>query len=218
CSGNAEKRRAETDIMSPSRIFRPDLVAREPESVVASAVRATYEKPKIPPKILEQARKAKVSDFTFTPDGFASCYTDGSCNTSLKTSGVGVWFGPDHVANISEPLAVPGTSNRAELTAVLYAIHVAKEAGLIKLEVRTDSTYAKNCVTVWLPNWRSNNWQTTAKEDVLNQNEIRAIDEACNYLEVKFKWIQAQSGEKGNEAADRLARLGAAESLRISKT
>ncbi|CAG0920671.1 unnamed protein product [Notodromas monacha] len=97
CSGNAEKRRAE--IMSPSKIFRPDLVFREAESVVASAVRATYEKPTIPPKILEQGRKAKVSDFTFTPDGFASCYTDGSCNTSLKTSGVGVWFGPDHVAS-----------------------------------------------------------------------------------------------------------------------
>ncbi|CAG0925925.1 unnamed protein product, partial [Notodromas monacha] len=91
-------------------------------------------------------------------------------------------------------------------------------AGLSKLEVRTDSTYAKNCVTVWLPNWRSNNWQTTANEDVLNQNEIRAIDEACNHLEVKFKWIQAHSGEEGNEAADRLARLGAAESLRISKS
>ncbi|CAG0922157.1 unnamed protein product [Notodromas monacha] len=221
CSGNAEKRRADTDIISvepPSKIFRPDLVVREPESVVPSAVRATYEKPTIPPKILEQARKAKVSDFAFTPDGFAICYTDGSCNSSLKTSGVGVWFGPDHVANISEPLSVPGTFNRAELTAVLYAIHVAKEAGLSKLEVRTDSLYAKNCAAVWLPKWKQNNWQTTANKDVLNQKEIRAIDEAFNHVEVKFKLIRAFSGEEGREGADRLSRLGADESLRISKS
>ncbi|CAG0923210.1 unnamed protein product [Notodromas monacha] len=221
CSGSAEKRRAETDIISvdpPAKIFRLDLVFREAESVVASAVRATYEKPQIPPKILDQARKAKVSDFTFTLDGFAICYTDGSCITHLQISGVGVWFGKDHVANISEPLPVPGTSNRAELTAVLYAIHVAKEAGLSKLEVRTDSIYTKNCVTVWLPKWKGNNWQTTANKDVLNQNEIRAIDEAFNYVEVKFKWIQAHSGEEGNEAADRLARLGVDKSLRNSES
>ncbi|CAG0922121.1 unnamed protein product, partial [Notodromas monacha] len=118
--------------------------------------------------------------------------------------------------NISEPLSVPGTSNRAELTAVLYAIHIAKEAGLSKLEVRTDSKYAKNCVTVWLPKWKGNNWQTTANKDVLNQNEIRAIDEAFNYVEVKFKWIRGHSKEKGNEAADRLARLVRKQGKKIS--
>ncbi|CAG0919190.1 unnamed protein product [Notodromas monacha] len=104
-----------------------DFVSSYPSSKKLKTVNIVDE-PKIPPRILQQAQKAKISDFKFDTDGYAICYTDGSCVTNLKTSGVGVWFGKDHVANISEPLPVPGTSNRAELTAILYAIHAAKAA------------------------------------------------------------------------------------------
>ncbi|CAG0919191.1 unnamed protein product [Notodromas monacha] len=213
-SSGCQKREVESDFVSSSypssKKLKTDNTVDEPTSCRVFKCTA-FEEPTIPSKILQQARKAKISDFKFDTDRYAICYTDGSCVTNLKTSGVGVWFGKDHVANISEPLPVPGTSNRAELTAILYAIHAAKEAGLKKLRIRTDSSYAKNCITVWMANWEDNDWKTTAGTAVLNQNEIRAIRRALSFVEVDFKWVsRAENGD-----ADELAKAGADESLRI---
>ncbi|CAG0919549.1 unnamed protein product [Notodromas monacha] len=171
--------------------------------------------PAIPLRILVQARLAEDDDFHFTEDGFAICYTDGSCMGRLRNAGVGVWFGNDHVANICEPLPIPGTNNKAELLAVLYAIHAARESGLDMLEVRTDSRYAIYSLTEWLPKWKSNNWLTTENTDVQNQGEIRAIDEVRNYMEVRFEWTPGHAGNSGNSAADSLAKRGAARALTV---
>jgi hypothetical protein len=77
-------------------------------------------------------------------------YTDGACVANGKRNaraGVGVYFGSDDelsVYNVSEPLEGPTQTNqRAELTAALRALQVAKENGLVAagdhLIVRTDS-------------------------------------------------------------------------------
>ncbi|CAG0919548.1 unnamed protein product [Notodromas monacha] len=171
------------------------------------------EHPQIPSRVLERARLAKADDYDFTPDGFAKCYTDGSCMGQVRNAGVGAWFGPQHVANISEPLPIPGTNNRAELMAVLYAVNAAKESGLNKVEIRTDSKYTIKCLTEWLPKWKQNNWQTAANTNVENQAEIRAIEKACSSIDVRFEWTEGHSGNVGNEAADTLAKRGAAEAL-----
>ncbi|CAG0923420.1 unnamed protein product [Notodromas monacha] len=169
----------------------------------------------IPRNILERARMANRNTFLYTHDGFAYCYADGSCMEPARNAGVGVWFGHNHIANISEPLSVPGTNNRAELLALLYAIHAAKASGLQCLEIRSDSKYAIQCVTDWLPKWKNNNWQTCACTSVENQVEIRAIDEARSNMNVRFEWVPGHSGDFGNGAADALAKAGATESLRM---
>ncbi|CAG0919550.1 unnamed protein product [Notodromas monacha] len=108
-----------------------------------------------------------------------------------------------------------GVHPGAELLAVLYAIHVAREAGLDMLEVRTDSRYAVNCLTQWLPTWKRNNWRTAAGTPVENKKEIRAIDEVRDHMDVRFEWTPGHSGDSGNSAADSLAKRGAIAALRV---
>ncbi|CAG0912425.1 unnamed protein product [Notodromas monacha] len=201
-----DKRRGESD--PSSKKLETKNVVYEEVSLACYIPWASFEKPKILLRILQQTWKAKIADFEINPEGYAICSTDGYCNFDLKTSGVGVWFGKDHVANISEPLPVPGTSDRAELTAILYAIIAAKEAGLKKLLIRADSTYAKNCVTVWIPMWKRNNWRVMTRKRVQNLNEIRAIDLSFSHMDVDFKWVPMAE----NRDADQLAKAGAAES------
>ncbi|CAG0922122.1 unnamed protein product [Notodromas monacha] len=173
----------------------------------------------IPQRVMDGAQRAYLasSRFYHTDDGYAYCYADGSCMEPVRNAGVGVWFGQDHLANVSEPLEVPGTNNRAELLALLYAIHAASGSGVQMIEIRSDSQYAINCVTIWLPNWKRNGWRTQSNHVVENQAEIRAIDDVRidlqHSMHVRWKWVPGHSGDPGNDAADRLAKAGAAQSL-----
>lgn len=61
-------------------------------------------------------------------EGVPVVYTDGACSSNGRTgaaAGIGVYWGEEHVDNISEPLLNgPPTNNRAELTAVIKAIQM----------------------------------------------------------------------------------------------
>ncbi len=73
-------------------------------------------------------------------------YTDGSCKKEGKRgarAGYGVYFGHGNKYNVSERLPVHPTSDRAEIFAVIIAIHIVLEKNLIlpgkSLIIRTDS-------------------------------------------------------------------------------
>ncbi|KAJ3278496.1 hypothetical protein HK104_002289 [Borealophlyctis nickersoniae] len=57
-------------------------------------------------------------------------YADGACSQNGSfgaRGGYGVYFGPNSPYNVSKPLQGPATNQRAELTAVIAAIHVVFE-------------------------------------------------------------------------------------------
>lgn len=59
-------------------------------------------------------------------EGVPVVYTDGACSSNGRVgaaAGIGVYWGEQHVDNVSEPLlnGLP-TNNRAELTAVIRAV------------------------------------------------------------------------------------------------
>lgn len=69
-------------------------------------------------------------------EGVPVVYTDGACSSNGRAgaaAGIGVYWGEQHVDNISEPLSngTP-TNNRAELTAVIRAIQTV--TALLKFE------------------------------------------------------------------------------------
>lgn len=79
----------------------------------------------------------------------------------------------------------------------------------------TDSQYAINCVTVWFVNWQRNKWMTANHKPVENKDLIQPIIakiEERTLLNVKtlFEWVKGHNQDPGNEAADRLAKNGAA--------
>ncbi|XP_032796784.2 ribonuclease H1 isoform X1 [Daphnia magna] len=155
-------------------------------------------------------------DHAFQQDeeGFVHCYTDGSCEKNGQVgakAGVGVWFGVDHALNVSEPVEGPPTNNVAEIQAATKAILVARQCGIQKLQINTDSQFLIKCITQWMPKWQKNGWKISTGGDVKNKEQLEELHRALkNNVEIKWNYVKAHKGIEGNEHADLLAKAGAA--------
>lgn len=98
------------------------------------------------------------------------------------------------------------TNNRMELRAAIEGLNALKEACHVVLT--TDSQYVKNGIQQWLANWKKNNWKTSNKKPVKNDDLWRALDEAVNKHQVEWRWVKGHSGHTENEIADQLANEG----------
>lgn len=151
-------------------------------------------------------------------------FTDGACSKNGQESArasYAFWL-PEH-KELSKsdfvPADQPQTNNRGELLAIYEAvrcIHDNFPANEIDLQVYTDSMYAKNCLTVWLPgfierNWKTSGYKGSASSDVKNRDLI----EDTTKLFPKFKsyiltYVAAHTGgtdelSRHNEVVDRMA-------------
>ena len=138
-------------------------------------------------------------------------WTDGSC---LGNPGPGGWaFVATDGKNRAERSGGERdtTNNRMELTAVIRAISAARRHS--EIEIHTDSQYVKNGTSVWMKNWKKNNWRTADKKPVKNQDLWQQLDELTSLVKVHWVWVRGHNGEELNERCDELAR-GAAEKLK----
>ena len=156
-----------------------------------------------------------------TPD---EVYTDGSSLNNGKpnaAAGVGVFFDPDHVDNISQPLTdeEPQTNNRAELTAIFFTLRKREPAlrsGLRVQLIGTDSAYAIGCFGKAGRKCRHRGWKNCKNKDAANTDLIKlALEWRQTYgTHFEFVHIYAHTGAQdkrsvGNHNADRLAVAGA---------
>ena len=113
-------------------------------------------------------------------------YTDGACLDNGHTNPRGAWavsLGYDDqtsnrvVASRLEELGPfklpdPATSNRAELRAVIAALHLSnwKEEGFTSITIATDSVYVVSGATTWTKRWLSNGWRLNSGREVKNRD------------------------------------------------
>ncbi|XP_074105676.1 ribonuclease H1 [Cotesia typhae] len=148
-------------------------------------------------------------------DGRVDIYTDGACTSNGSKNaraGIGVYFGDDHPSNVSKPVQGRITNNSAEIEAVIEAAKVAKDNGLNKIRINTDSKFLINCQTKWMNKWKATGWVTSKKEPVSNREELQKMDRVLSELDVEFNHVRGHKGVYGNEMADKLARAGAKQS------
>lgn len=129
--------------------------------------------------------------------------TDGSC---LRNPGGAVgWAWVNHQGPTASGGAESGTNQVAELTAVLEALRA--HPGSEPMVIETDSQYAVNCATEWLPGWKRRGWKTASGSPVSNRELIVAIDRELSGRSgpVRFRWVRGHVGNHFNEMADRLA-------------
>lgn len=137
-------------------------------------------------------------------------YTDGACKRN--PDGPGGWgvvlsSGPHRREFYG---GVPSTTNnRMELTAVIEALTALKRPS--EVELFTDSEYVRRGITQWIHAWKRRGWQTAQKKPVKNADLWRALDSAAQRHRVAWRWVKGHAGTPGNERADELANLGAAE-------
>lgn len=162
----------------------------------------------------ERAAKApKVASIIPSFQG-VTVYTDGSSRGNGRTgavAGYGVYWDEAkyHSLNLARRLAGPvQTNNRAELTAILRAVQVCPEPRK-PLRIFTDSQYAINALTKWLPGWQRNGWRTAKGEDVLNKDLMVALHTAFTKRPVRptLVYVRGHMGTYGNEMADQYVAL-----------
>ena len=134
-------------------------------------------------------------------------YTDGSCLGNPGPGGYGVVLRyQQHQKEMSGGYQQT-TNNRMELLAAIVGLESLKQP--CDVDLTTDSQYVRLGITQWLANWKKNNWKTSQKEAVKNQDLWRRLDAACQGHKVNWHWVKGHAGHPENERCDELARIAA---------
>jgi len=131
-------------------------------------------------------------------------YTDGACSGNPGPGGWGVFI---KLKNNNVELSggeKETTNNRMELMAAIKALEYFDNKNEIILY--TDSNYVKDGITIWISNWKKNNWKTSNKKPVKNKDLWIRLDEAISKKNINWQWVKGHAGNEGNEQADYLAR------------
>lgn len=117
-------------------------------------------------------------------------FTDGSSRKSKEifNSGVGVYLGYK-CTNIKEQYS-NRTNNQCELQAMDYAFKLIVryyreliDIGKV-IKIVSDSEYSIKACSVWLNQWKTNNWRTSGGEPVKNKELIESIDSSMTRIKV----------------------------------
>lgn len=143
-------------------------------------------------------------------------YTDGACRGNPGPGGWGAQL--QYQSNIKQLKGAEAhtTNNRMELCAAIEALNALQQA--CRVALYTDSTYVRQGITSWLPNWKKRNWKTADKKPVKNADLWQALEAAASRHEVAWHWVKGHSGDPGNEAADQLANKAIDEFLAQERT
>lgn len=148
-------------------------------------------------------------------------FTDGSARKSqnMPNSGVGVYLGY-HCMNIKEQYN-DKTNNMCELTAVYYAFKLItrywRELSEMEkiVKIVSDSEYTIKACSVWLQQWKTNNWITSSGDPVKNRELIEGIDNSMQRIKlinsrlegnrkIRVKFIHVNSHQNMPDSSDKL--------------
>lgn len=133
-------------------------------------------------------------------------YTDGACS---RNPGIGGW-GAILIYDKHRKEIFDGeentTNNKMELKAVINALDSLKEK--CEVDLYTDSNYVKDGITKWIYSWKKNNWKTSSKQDVKNQELWKELEDLCGKHKINWFWVKGHNENELNNRADELAREG----------
>ena len=70
-----------------------------------------------------------------------------------------------------------------------------------KLEFRKNGR-----ITEWIKSWKRNNWKTSKKKAVKNQDLWKRLNDLEKFHNIKWEWVKAHSTNPYNNLVDKLAR------------
>lgn len=141
-------------------------------------------------------------------------FTDGACRGNPGPGGWGALLRYKGTEKYLKGAELNTTNNRMELLAAIQALSALTRS--CEIELTTDSKYVRDGVTTWLANWKKNNWRTSQKKPVKNQDLWQRLEQETLRHTIAWHWIKGHSGHKENELADQLANQAIDELLAIS--
>ncbi len=133
-------------------------------------------------------------------------YTDGACRGNPGIGGWGVLIEYENVSKEYFGGELNTTNNKMELIAAIEGLKVLKEPCIVNLT--TDSKYVMQGITLWIDNWKKNNWKNSSKKDVKNKELWIELEKHVRRHQVEWNWVKGHSGHEKNEVADALANKG----------
>jgi ribonuclease HI len=145
-------------------------------------------------------------------------FTDGSARNNGKKNALAsfavVW--PFHEEfNTADKLGENDlhTNNRGEYYAVINALNIAcliDQSMKKTLIIYTDSQLLINSLTLWLLQWKKNNWKKSDGKIISNLDLVKSLDEKIKLRNVMFRHVRAHTGENTweahwNDIVDKLA-------------
>lgn len=138
-------------------------------------------------------------------------YTDGGCSGN---PGPGGWayvmvmqtFQGEQILAKDKGSEKETTNNRMELTAVIRALQALKFLKNAPRQsiVYTDSQYVQKGITEWIITWKKNNWRTSDKKPVKNQDLWMELDALAREFSLGWEWVKGHAGNEFNERCDRM--------------
>lgn len=96
------------------------------------------------------------------------------------------------------------TNNRMEMMAAIAGLEALIRP--CQVDLYSDSQYLVKAFTDhWVDRWKKNNWKTTKKEPVKNQDLWERLLKAMEPHQVAFNWVKGHAGNPENERCDELA-------------
>lgn len=165
-------------------------------------------------KVLGLREKYLPNDFTLTiqrnintqviKTSTLEIYIDGGCSGN---PGIGAWaFYAPKMGIEKSGNELETTNNRMELSAAYEALKWIKKTfnNSLTINIYTDSQYVQKGITTWISAWKKNNWKTSSKQAVKNQDLWKALDSYTQNLLIEWHWIEGHAGHEGNEKAHSL--------------
>ena len=119
-------------------------------------------------------------------------YTDGSCLGNPGPGGYGaILVYNEHRKELSGGFRLT-TNNRMELLAAITALESLKSP--CQVDLTTDSQYVRLGIMQWLAGWKRNNWKTSQKQPVKNQDLWQRLDAAAVKHKVEWHWVKGHAG------------------------
>ena len=136
-------------------------------------------------------------------------YTDGACSGNPGPGGWGVLLQAISDGKVVKERELSEgkkltTNNKMELMAAIAALEILDRTS--EITIFTDSKYVMDGIQTWLSGWKKNNWKTSSKKPVKNDDLWKRLDVLCQQHEVDWKWVKGHAGNTGNERVDELAR------------
>ncbi|MGN0788720.1 MAG: ribonuclease HI [Christensenellales bacterium] len=131
-------------------------------------------------------------------------YTDGACSGNPGMGGWGaILMYNGHVKEISG-YNKDTTNNRMELFAVIQALRQLNQP--CQVEIYTDSAYVCNAFEEgWIVSWQNNDWKTTSKQKVKNDDLWKMLLIELSRHQYKFFKVKGHADNQYNNRCDQLA-------------